>query len=97
MNKNDFDNLVVGDIVRHKSSIHTYVVTAHFGDRITAVRSVDITNPYEWDVVSKPDMGVCPVCNIRYARSDTRQDADGRHWCSVCQAKFDSINWENLT
>jgi hypothetical protein len=37
-----------GTIVRHRSSEQTYVVTANYGDRVTAVANVDITNPSEW-------------------------------------------------
>lgn len=37
-----------GDIVRHRSSGDSMVVTANYGNRVTAVRTVDITNPTEW-------------------------------------------------
>jgi hypothetical protein len=40
-----------GDIVRHKSGGGGYIVTANYGARITAVRTADISNPDEWDVV----------------------------------------------
>ena len=44
--------LKTGDIVRHKSGGESYVVTAVYGsDRATAVRSVDITHPPEWEVM----------------------------------------------
>lgn len=48
MTDEQMNNLRPGDIVRHKSSYDAYVVTANFGGRVTAVRSVDITNPDEW-------------------------------------------------
>lgn len=40
--------LKTGDIVRHKGKGEAYVVTSNFGDRVTAVRTVDITNAPEW-------------------------------------------------
>ena len=51
MNPKSFENLQVGDTVKSKSSGITYVITAHFGDRITVVRTADLTNPYEWEVI----------------------------------------------
>jgi len=44
-------NLKQGDIVCGKSSGNYYIVTANFGDRLTAVQTADITNPAEWDVI----------------------------------------------
>lgn len=40
-----------GDLVRHKGSGDSLVVTGNYGDRVTAVRTVDMTNPNEWDQV----------------------------------------------
>lgn len=51
MSREDFKRLDRGAIVRHKSLGDSYVVTANYGDRVTAVRSVDLTNPDEWEVV----------------------------------------------
>ena len=45
--------LETGDIVISKVSKLTYVVTAHYGNRVVAVRSADITNPIEWTVIRK--------------------------------------------
>jgi len=36
--------LKTGDIIRGKSSGLSYVVIANYGDRVTAVRTVDVTN-----------------------------------------------------
>ena len=41
-----------GDIVRHRSSGDSMVVTANYGSRVTAVRTADITNTDEWVKVS---------------------------------------------
>jgi len=51
MNRKEFELLGPGDIVRHRSGSRGYIVTANYGERVTAVRTVDLTNPDEWDVV----------------------------------------------
>lgn len=43
----------VGDIIRHKSEGKALIVTGIYGDHVTAVRSVDVTNPIEWEVLKK--------------------------------------------
>lgn len=54
MTEDDFKRLDVGDIVRPKGAAHAYVVTqGNVLGRVTAVRTVDMTNPPEWDLVSK--------------------------------------------
>jgi len=41
-----------GDIIRHKGlSSETYMVQANYGSRVTAITSVDVTNPDEWEVL----------------------------------------------
>jgi len=51
MKVEEMKNLKRGDIVKNDGSGNSYVVTANYGDRITAVRTVDITNPSEWQKV----------------------------------------------
>jgi hypothetical protein len=46
-------DLRVGDIIRGKASGDSYVVTAIYGDRATAVRTMDVTNPAEWERVER--------------------------------------------
>jgi len=41
-----------GDLIRHISSSTAIVVTANYGNRVTAVRTYDVTNPSEWEVVT---------------------------------------------
>jgi hypothetical protein len=41
-----------GDIVRHKCSARGLIVTANYGGRVTAVRTYEVTNPDEWDVIT---------------------------------------------
>lgn len=46
--------LQTGDIIRHVSKTlghESLVVTANYGDHVTAVRTQDVTNPTEWLVL----------------------------------------------
>lgn len=60
MTQDDLKNLQVGDLVRHAAFHGVYVVTGNYGGRVTAVRTVDLTNPSEWERAKKPD--ACPMC-----------------------------------
>jgi len=53
MTKEEFSALRPGDTVRGKLPTSLpYIVTANYGDRVTAVRSADMTNPDEWELVA---------------------------------------------
>jgi len=56
MTDREFRNLQTGDIVASKFSKVTYVVTENFGCRVTAVRTTDITNAEEFELVLKAKM-----------------------------------------
>ncbi len=45
----------VGDVIRHKSpgATKAFVITGHYGSRLTAVDTVDVTNEMEWEVFTK--------------------------------------------
>lgn len=53
MTEKEFYNLKTGDVVRHVAKTEIHVVTANYGLRVTAVRSVDMTNASEWELVTK--------------------------------------------
>ncbi len=53
MTKEEFKNLSRGDIIRHKDKTQSALVDVTFGDRVTAVQTIDVTNPEEWDIVCK--------------------------------------------
>ena len=53
MTEEQFKELAPGDIVQGRWSGDNYVVTANYGDHVTAVRAVDLTNPPEWLLMSK--------------------------------------------
>ena len=52
MTKGEFKDLREGDIVQGKASGEGYIVTGNYGDRVTAVRTVDITQPDEWELIA---------------------------------------------
>lgn len=53
MTTEELANLQPGDIIRHGGCPDAMVVTASYGGRATAVRSVDVTNASEWKLVRK--------------------------------------------
>lgn len=55
MEKEQFEKLQPGDIIRHVSGGEGLIVHGNYGGRITAVRVTDVTNPYEWDLILKVD------------------------------------------
>lgn len=55
MTKDQFSKLSVGDLVRHSSGSRRYVVMSNYGDHVTAVATVDMTNPSEWELVLKAE------------------------------------------
>lgn len=46
-------SLRTGDIIRHVNSTEGMVVTQNHGTRVTAVRTQDVSNPAEWNLISK--------------------------------------------
>jgi hypothetical protein len=52
----EFKQLQPGDVVRHRGSSTSYVVTVNYGHYVVAVRTVSMSSPSEWMVVrpSKP-------------------------------------------
>lgn len=53
MTNEEFAALGNGDIVRGKFSGIPYVVTGNYGHHVTAVYTMDMTNPDEFDLVQK--------------------------------------------
>ena len=49
----NISQLKPGDIVIGKISLRQYVVTNNYGDRVTAVSSIDITNIGEFWILDK--------------------------------------------
>ena len=53
MTQEEFNSLKKGDMVKHKSCPECYVVTTNYGNHITAVDTIDMTRPDEWEIVKK--------------------------------------------
>jgi len=53
LSNEEFKNLREGDVVRGKFSAQIFIITANYGRRVTAVWTVDITNPDEFDIIHK--------------------------------------------
>lgn len=62
MPNNKFKDFERGAIIQHESTADSYVVTANYGSRCVAVRTVDITNPDEWKLASTgKDKNMFPI------------------------------------
>lgn len=53
MTPEQFKALKTGDLVRGRFSGFAFVVTQNHGDRVTAVRTQDLANSDEWDLVDR--------------------------------------------
>lgn len=67
MTQEEFNALTTGDIVRIKNRAESWIVTGNYGSHVTVVRTLDATNPPEWDLIFKadhkpPPPNVCPAC-----------------------------------
>ncbi|MBA7470160.1 hypothetical protein ES707_05438 [subsurface metagenome] len=58
MTEKEFRELDRGDIIKHITDYHLFVVDANYGGRVTAVATVDMTNPSEWAIVKKCNRGL---------------------------------------
>jgi len=54
MTEADLRELEPGALISHQSGGPVYMVTGCYGGRVTAVRTVDVTNAAEWLVLSPP-------------------------------------------
>jgi len=56
MTPQQMKGLAPGDFIRRNSTDarnETYIVTGNYGNRVTAARTVDLTNAPEWLIVMK--------------------------------------------
>lgn len=54
MTQEEFKNLREGDIIQGQFQQEAYIVTGNYGSHVTVVRTLDITNYYEWQVIRQP-------------------------------------------
>lgn len=57
MTREQLQGLQPGDIIRHKHAAEAMVVTANYGTRAIAVRTADVSNPDEWDIIDRFETG----------------------------------------
>jgi hypothetical protein len=53
MDRDQFEMLSEGNIVRHVSGGESHIVVRNYKTRVTAVHIADMTNPEEWVIVWK--------------------------------------------
>jgi|WetSurMetagenome_2_1015567.scaffolds.fasta_scaffold1234313_2 hypothetical protein len=53
MDRQTFCELHTGDLVVGRVTGEVYVVMSNYGNRATAVRTIDMTNPNDWELVNK--------------------------------------------
>ncbi|MBD1995332.1 hypothetical protein H6G00_01635 [Leptolyngbya sp. FACHB-541] len=53
MTPEEFKALEIGDIVKGVLDADTYIVTGNYGSHVTVARTMDLTNPSEWELVLK--------------------------------------------
>ena len=53
MTKEDFQKLNIGDIVRHRNSGSSVIITANYKDYVIGVKTYHLTNFDEWLLISK--------------------------------------------
>ena len=99
MDKRDFEALGRGDLIRHKATglAETYIVSVRYGDRVTALASVDIINPIEWDLVLKANYSkpkpklVCSNCQDPMPGKLVHVNIHrGNSYCAYCGRRITS-------
>ncbi len=56
MTPRELEELKTGDVVKHICKMQSFVVTANYGNRVTAVQTVDITHADEWEIITKREV-----------------------------------------
>jgi len=94
MTKNDFERLQPGQIIQHKKNNEwAFIVQQNFGDRITCVRTIEVREPVDWEIVTEVKLKELPniikdnlvpldvkPCNIRDAASELHTILVNKHW-----------------
>ena len=54
MTKNEFEKLRPGQIIQHKKNNEwVFIVHQNFGERLTAVRTIEVNDPESWETVTE--------------------------------------------
>jgi len=78
MTKDEFILLQPGDVIRHKGrKSAVYIVHGNYGGRVTAVRTVDVTNIEEWELRCKCEQQpVGPLFTTTVSKKSVHSDRD---------------------
>ena len=57
MTNEQFKSLRRGDVIRGCGSGIAFVVDAHYGDYVIAMKSMHVSNPSEWELCASEDSG----------------------------------------
>lgn len=68
MNKKEMEQLKPGDVIQHKTNPQwAFIVHQNFGDRLTAVRTIELRSCDDWDVIKPIQIEDQPKINIEKA------------------------------
>jgi hypothetical protein len=57
MTNEQFKSLRRGDVIRNSGSSTAFVVDAHYGDFVIAMKSMHVSNPSEWVLCASENSG----------------------------------------
>lgn len=92
MTKNEFERLKPGQIIQSKKDNQwAFVVHQNFGDRLTAVRTIEVRDPENWEAVTQVKMEEKPKESVpphedpafQKASHDLHESLQGNDWYSM--------------
>lgn len=85
MNKDEWNNLKRGDIIRHKSGSASFIVSQNIESQVTAVRVRNLHNPDEWILFEGLEVVLPDPNSLRELLADYAHDA----WSSWMKYLFE--------
>jgi len=101
MTERKFVLLQMGDVIKHKG-IHgdrLFVVTGNHGGHVTAVASVNATNPAEWDLLisgGKKHANPDQCSNCRYYQEGKVSSVSGGLTSGFCSCDFRNVKPQDI-
>lgn len=84
MTKNEFERLQPGQIIQSKKDNKwAFIVHQNFGERLTAVRSIEVRDPENWDVITKVKIEESDTPEIKQAATDLFEKLKHHDWFST--------------
>jgi hypothetical protein len=74
MTNEQFRSLRRGNVIREGCSGTAYVVDAHYGDFVIAMKSMHVSNPSEWELCASENSGAVALDDVRaivFGRGDS--------------------------